>query len=101
MDMLMVSKIFLKIFQITEDIFLQTSTSVLNNLSLRLFPNVSIHTLIMYVIINVRVNTYINIMFISTSNNINIVSVKQAYNAIIVPSVKAMPRDTYLNLLKK
>lgn len=91
----MVSKIFLKIFQITEDIFLQTSTSVLNNLSLRLFPNVSIHT------VNVRVNTYINIMFINTSNNINIVSVKQAYNAIIVPSVKAMPRDTYLNLLKK
>lgn len=52
MDMLIVSKIFLKIFQITEDIFLQTSTSVLNNSSLRLFPNVSIYT------VNVCVNTY-------------------------------------------
>lgn len=95
MDMLMVSKIFLKIFQITEDIFLQTSTSVLNNLSLRLFPNVSMLT------VHVRVNTYINIVFINTSNNINIVSVKQASNAIIVPSVKAMSRDAHLNLLKK
>lgn len=40
-------------------------------------------------------------MLINTSNILNIVSVKQGYNASIVPPVKAMTCDTYLNLLKK